>query len=147
MTKYFSPSKLGFYDTSLKSSYISAGSWPDDLVEITDKTWSDFLSAAPDGKLLGADSSGAPVWVDKPEPTTEQLLSDVKAKQENLISSAKNTISIWQTELLLGIISDDHRESLAAWISYINKMQSLDFGSIIDKESYEKFEWIAIPNI
>ncbi|QJT79571.1 tail fiber assembly protein [Kosakonia sp. MUSA4] len=145
MSKYFSPSKLGFYDASLKSAYVAAGSWPDDLVEITDEIWGDFLSTPPDGKRLGSNSSGVPVWVETPAPTTGELLVEAKAKQANLISSAKNTISIWQTELQLGIISDDNKASLIAWISYINILQSLDFSSITEKASYEAFVWPTTP--
>ena len=145
MTKYFSPSTLGFFDDSLKESYDVAGTWPDDAVEVTDATWQEFIAAPANGKQLRADSSGGPAWVDIPAPTTDELITEAKENQANLITSAKSEISIWQTELLLGTISDDDKESLIAWISYINELRALDFRSITDKDSYDAFVWPTKP--
>lgn len=145
MTKYFSQSKLGFFDDSLKKSYDAAGSWPDDAVDITDAEWQTFLATPSEGKQLGADSSGGPAWVDIPSPTTDELITEAKDNQANLITSAKSEISIWQTELLLGTISDDDKASLTAWISYINELQALDFSSITDEASYDAFVWPTKP--
>ncbi|MEN3755182.1 tail fiber assembly protein [Mangrovibacter sp. SLW1] len=141
MTKYFSSATTGFFDDALKPSYDSAGTWPEDAVEVSDVVWQEFISSPANGKQLGADSSGSPTWVDTPAPTTDELIAEAKAKQAVLISEARDTISIWQSELLLGTISDDDKSSLTAWISYINELQALDFSSITDESSYDAFAW------
>jgi hypothetical protein len=42
------------------------------------------------------------------------------------LSKAQETISFWQTELQLGIISDEDKASLIAWMQYIKAVQAVD---------------------
>lgn len=58
-----------------------------------------------------------------------QHVGEVEAaerQQEALISTAKSKISLWQTELLLGIITDDDKASLMEWVTYIKELQAID---------------------
>ncbi|EKZ5664204.1 tail fiber assembly protein [Klebsiella aerogenes] len=58
-----------------------------------------------------------------------QHVGEVEAaerQQEALISTAKSKISLWQTELLLGIITDDDKVSLMEWVTYIKELQAID---------------------
>ncbi|MEN3753801.1 tail fiber assembly protein [Mangrovibacter sp. SLW1] len=142
---YFSADKCQFFIGTLKDSYIAAGTWPDDAVEVDSEIEAKYSALPPDDKILGADSSGLPVWSDKPAPTQDELISETKDQQEVMITEAKDTISIWQSELLLGTISDDDKASLTAWISYINELQALDFSSITDEASYNAFVWLTKP--
>jgi hypothetical protein len=43
-----------------------------------------------------------------------------------LLSEAQGTISFWQTELQLGIISDEDKASLITWMNYIKAVQAVD---------------------
>jgi len=54
------------------------------------------------------------------------LVSGAEQKKTQLLSEAKNTISLWQTELQLGIISDDDKARLIAWLQYIRLLQAVD---------------------
>ncbi len=47
-------------------------------------------------------------------------------KQSALLAEAQKTISLWQTELQLDIISDKDKVSLILWLTYIKELQSLD---------------------
>lgn len=61
--------------------------------------------------------------------TDAQHAADVKAadkQQAALLVEAQETISFWQTELQLGIISEEDKASLIAWINYIKALQALD---------------------
>ncbi|QCT20852.1 tail fiber assembly protein [Jejubacter calystegiae] len=61
--------------------------------------------------------------------TDAQHTSDVAAAEQQrtaLLAEAQATISIWQTELQLGIISDDDKASLIAWLAYIKELQDVD---------------------
>jgi hypothetical protein len=51
--------------------------------------------------------------------TAEQLKSE-------LLADAQSTISLWQTELQLSIISEDDKASLARWLAYIKQLQAVD---------------------
>ena len=61
--------------------------------------------------------------------TDAQHAADVAAAEHQktaLLAAAQDTISIWQTELQLGIISDDDKASLISWLSYIKELQTVD---------------------
>ncbi|WP_416383425.1 tail fiber assembly protein [Pantoea sp. JZ2] len=46
-------------------------------------------------------------------------------KQNELLVNAQNIISIWQTELQLGIITDKDKASLIDWLAYIRKLKEI----------------------
>lgn len=61
--------------------------------------------------------------------TKAQHAADVEAAEQQktaLLSEAQATISLWQTELQLGIISDEDKASLIAWMNYIKAVQAMD---------------------
>ncbi|ECX6633536.1 tail fiber assembly protein [Salmonella enterica] len=61
--------------------------------------------------------------------TEAQHAADVKAAEQQkaaLLLEAQVTISLWQTELQLGIISDEDKASLIAWMYYIKAVQAVD---------------------
>ncbi|MGT9297676.1 hypothetical protein ACVWBP_24890, partial [Escherichia coli] len=45
---------------ALKGVYISAGSWPENGVDVDDETMAIYTGVAPQGKTLGADKNGNP---------------------------------------------------------------------------------------
>ncbi|WP_353613012.1 tail fiber assembly protein [Mangrovibacter phragmitis] len=141
----FSKTTLGFYPAADKQAYISAGTLPDDVIEVDDNVRDTYNAQAPVGKKLDVGSDGMPVWTDLPAPTASELIAQAKIKQTSLLTAAKNTISVWQSELLLGIISDADKATLTAWISYIKELQALDFSSITDEASYVVFVWPDAP--
>lgn len=61
--------------------------------------------------------------------TEAQQAADVEAAEQQkaaLLLEAQTTISLWQTELQLGIISDEDKASLIAWMNYIKAVQAVD---------------------
>lgn len=61
--------------------------------------------------------------------TKAQHAADVEAAEQQkaaLLLEAQATISLWQTELQLGIISDEDKASLIAWMNYIKAVQAVD---------------------
>lgn len=74
MSYVFSPSRAAFYATAMRSRYDSAGTWPDDVVAISDEDWASFLTGQPAGKVLGA-VDGAPAWVDAPAEDKSPIVS------------------------------------------------------------------------
>jgi hypothetical protein len=88
----------------------------------------------PEGKIWGSDASGLPVLLDLPEPTQAEIIAAAEATRESLIIEAKETISLWQTELQLGIISDENKTSLIAWVQYIQALNAVDTSTAPDIE-------------
>ena len=60
--------------------------------------------------------------------TKAQHAADVEAAEQQkaaLLAEAQTTISLWQTELQLGIISDKDKASLIEWLAYIKRLQAV----------------------
>ena len=91
----------------------------------------DYIGPVKDGYTSVAPSGPYQKWDGKKWITDAdaQHAADVKAadKQKTaLLVEAQETISFWQTELQLGIISDEDKASLIAWMQYIKTVQAVD---------------------
>ena len=115
-----------FYPYSLEDDYKSAGSWPEGGVDVDENIFIEFSGLPPDGKIRATDSDGMPTWIDAPPLTHEEEVKAADQQKEALLTEAQETISFWQTELQLGIISDDDKASLIAWMQYIKAVQAVD---------------------
>ncbi|WP_338300908.1 tail fiber assembly protein [Escherichia coli] len=131
---FYSPSENAFYATAIRTDYIAAGTWPEDGVEVENRAAEAYMGDAPEGKVRAAGDNGLPCWVDIPPPTAIELVAQAEAKRENLLAEAKDTISLWQTELQLGIISDEDKASLIAWMKYIQALKAVDTSTAPDIE-------------
>ncbi|EED3923826.1 tail fiber assembly protein [Salmonella enterica subsp. enterica serovar Give] len=121
---FFSPSQNRFYQPEWKYDYVAAGDWPEDLTEVTDAVFSEFTSYKA-GYVRGV-VDGMPAWIDAPALTKKQLTNSAEQKKSALLAVAKSTISLWQTELMLGAISDGDKSSLTEWMAYIKALQAVD---------------------
>lgn len=71
---YYSASTNGFYPEELKSTYVSAGNWPDDAIKVSENEWKTYgESDAPEGHSRGPDENGRPSWVPNPKPSIDEL--------------------------------------------------------------------------
>lgn len=111
---------------ALKHDYVLAGTWPDDAVELESSTALEFMGEAPEDKIMRPGSDGLPAWVDTPPPSPAQLSEQAEQRKTRLLEMAQDTISIWQTKLLLGRISDADKASLNAWLDYIDALTAID---------------------
>ncbi|WP_312654785.1 tail fiber assembly protein [Kluyvera ascorbata] len=61
--------------------------------------------------------------------TDKKHAADVEAAEQqkaSLTEDARTIISLWQTELQLGVISNEDKASLINWLAYIRELQTLD---------------------
>lgn len=65
-------------------------------------------------------------WVTDPEEEKAATVKEAKERRAALISEANSITQAWQTQLLLGIITDSDKASLTAWMKYIQAVQSAD---------------------
>lgn len=71
-------------------------------------------------------------WVTDTEAQQAADVAAAERKKTALLAKAQGTISIWQTELQLGIISDEDKASLLAWMNYIKAVQAVDTSTASD---------------
>ncbi|WP_142688882.1 tail fiber assembly protein [Klebsiella aerogenes] len=92
------------------------------------------LGNYPDGITVQKPSTPYDRWDGKKWVTdvNAQHSADVelaKGKKLELLSEAQKKINFWQTELLLGMISDEDKSQLTEWVKYIKAVQALDINS------------------
>ena len=109
-----------------------ADTWPDDAFTLSEQHAVEFMAAAPQGKMMAAGIDGLPAWIDLPPPTDAELLEQAQQRKASLLNQAQSVISIWQTKLLLGRISEQEKASLNAWLDYIDDLSSAEFHSVAD---------------
>ncbi len=127
MKAYFIPSIPSFISEDWrKDGTYTEESWPSDAVLVSEEEAETYwMTAPPEGKQLGA-IKGKPAWIDIPPPSQDELIMAAERKRAFLLREAQETISLWQTELQLGIISDEDKASLITWVNYINALKSID---------------------
>nr|DAR43810.1 MAG TPA: tail fiber assembly protein [Caudoviricetes sp.] len=91
----------------------------------------------PEGTTTLAPSTSYDTWNGSEwvTDTEAQHTADIEAAEQqktSLLAEAQATISFWQTELQLGIISDKDKASLIAWMKYIKAVQAVDSSKVPD---------------
>ncbi|HHN8289389.1 tail fiber assembly protein [Morganella morganii] len=56
----------------------------------------------------------------------EQLIAEAEKQKQALISAANQKTQLWQTQLMLGIITEEDKASLKEWMLYVQKVQVVD---------------------
>lgn len=153
----FSVTTQSFFDDSL----TYGDNLPSDAQEITSEKYSELFEAVNTNKHVYLSNGVMVISEARPDKyytwnsesnswemtaaAVTQKASDEVAAAENyrskLISFAKDTISVWQTELLLGTISDDDKASLTEWMAYIKALQ------VVDTSDPESITWPTEPTI
>lgn len=65
-------------------------------------------------------------WVTDTEAQHAEKMEAAEQQKKALLAGGQETIGFWQTELQLGIISDEDKASLIAWMKYIKAVQAVD---------------------
>ncbi|HAW0942286.1 TPA: tail fiber assembly protein [Escherichia coli] len=73
-------------------------------------------------------------WVTDADAQKRGQVLEAEQQKSALLAEAQSTISLWQTELQLGIISDDDKASLIAWMKYIQALNAVDTSTAPDIE-------------
>ncbi len=67
-----------------------------------------------------------------PPVTKEQQIAEAEAKKQALISEASQKTQLWQTQLILGIITEEDKASLKEWMMYVQEVQAVDVSTDAD---------------
>ncbi|EAS2833352.1 phage tail protein [Salmonella enterica subsp. enterica] len=95
-----------------------------------------------DALPAGIDIVGNWQYLDgKISPVPVDYAALAEAEREKRLVEAGVLTKDWQTDLLLGIITDEDKALLTAWRDYIKKLKALDFSGVKDGVSYNAIEW------
>lgn len=128
---FFSPSTVSFYPAMMLDDYRGAGTLPDDLVSVKNDMFTEFSGTPPEGKVRGVIES-KPAWVDTPPLTVGELIRQANEIKQTLTTEANQKTQLWQTQLMLGIITDEDKISLTEWMRYVQKVQAVDTSTAPD---------------
>ena len=73
-------------------------------------------------------------WVTDADAQKSGQVAAAQQKKTSLLAEAQRTVSLWQTELQLGIISDDDKASLITWMKYIQALNAVATSTAPDIE-------------
>ncbi|HEA0194709.1 TPA: tail fiber assembly protein [Escherichia coli] len=84
--------------------------------------------------LTSYDRWNGSAWVTDKDAQKKGQVAAAQQKKNALLAEAQRTVSLWQTELQLGIISDDDKGSLIIWMKYIQALNAVDTSTAPDIE-------------
>lgn len=62
----------------------------------------------------------------QPKLTPEQQVEQAEQQKQYLIAEASQKTQLWQTQLILGIITEEDKASLKEWMLYVQEVQAVD---------------------
>ncbi len=105
---------------------------PNGTIEITTDRFEELMQLQSSGLQISHDENGNPIAVEPPPPTKEEAVDYAEQQKVELLSEAQATISLWQMELQLGIISNEDKASLITWINYMKMLKAVDTSTAPD---------------
>ncbi|MBA8060824.1 tail fiber assembly protein, partial [Citrobacter sp. RHBSTW-00104] len=95
-----------FYPEALKDAYVSAGAWPEHAADVNDEVMAVYSQHPPEGKMLGTDDNGYPVWVDIPSLSPEERVARAEQTRRDLRTRADSEIA-WRQDAVDADIATD----------------------------------------
>ncbi|HCP1524663.1 TPA: tail fiber assembly protein [Escherichia coli] len=62
--------------------------------------------------------------------TEEELRQQAENKKQSLLQLVRDKTQLWDSQLRLGIISDENKQKLTEWMLYAQKVESIDTSSL-----------------
>lgn len=136
--------KKYFFDASTAGFYVLPDSLviSDEATEISFEDYSTFAGVAwPEGKILGADISGRPVWVNAPPMTYEEAVAAADAQKRALIDQANDYMNSkqWPGKAAIGRLKGDELAQYNLWLDYLDALETIDTSTAPD------LEWPPVP--
>ena len=82
--------------------------------------------------LTPYDSWSGSEWITDDGAQKNAQVVEAQQKKASLLDEAQSTIGLWQTELQPGIIRDDDKISLIAWMKYIQVLNAVNISTAPD---------------
>jgi hypothetical protein len=161
MKIWFSPSSVSFYPDVLKDSYIRAGTFPDDVIEVSEKDFATYSGTPPEGKERGVNEEGLPCWgeIVAPEITEEQLKREARTYR-NLFISSTDKMLLADYSIANNPLSNEQRAELLLVRSQYKEWPSQEGWPLIElpdiprwilveavNQGYEVYNWPRIDTI
>lgn len=133
MYKY-SAKKNAFYLADNEDIYKSAGTWPDDVIDIETQIAESFMVTPPPGRQRIAGDDGLPAWGDIPPPTRDELVAfAINEKQQRIdVANAYMNSKQWPGKAALSRLKGDELAQYNVWLDYLDALESVDASTAPD---------------
>ncbi|HCE8947493.1 TPA: tail fiber assembly protein [Morganella morganii] len=131
MEYIFDKKTNAFYPVALQQEYENAGMWPESGVRVTEEVFASFRNP-PEGKMLGSDKKGKPVWVDVPPLTHKQNVAIAESQKQSLIAEVNTETGMLRAKLALERIKPDEEALLITWLDYLDMLEAIDTSAAPD---------------
>lgn len=134
MAYFYSALNNAFYPDELRDVYEASRNWPDDLIAVSDETFTEYSGMPPEGKTRGATEDRMPAWVDIPPLSHEEEIAAAEAEKQYRIDQANEYINSkqWPGKAALGRLTDDEKAQYNEWLDYLDALESVDISSAPD---------------
>ncbi|WP_140918646.1 tail fiber assembly protein [Limnobaculum xujianqingii] len=136
---FYSKTTNAFYLFDSKENYETAGTWPDDAINISLDIFNEFSGTPPDGKRRIAGRDGLPAWGDIPPLTYEQVMEIANAERTEKLAEASVIITPLQDAIDLDMATDEEKRLYNEWRKYRVLLNR------IDASKYPDIEWPPLP--
>lgn len=126
MSMFFSPSTGGFYNDLMKADYEAAGSWPDDVISVSDRWYNWLIQGQSEGKIITVNEYGQPILSEPLPPSVEQLIYEAEARKTTLMQAAGDAIAPLQDAVDLDIATSKENSLLLDWKKYRVLLNRID---------------------
>lgn len=114
----YSAKTNSFYPAIMQNDYERSGTWPDDVVPVTDNVYLEFTGIAPSGKIRSAGTDGLPEWVQESPPDQLALVEQAELQKAVLRAAADNALAPLSDAVELGIATEQEKERYDIWRMY-----------------------------
>ena len=140
MAIYYDSVTSGFYNDDMRSDYESAGTWPANAIEISERWYQYLLNGQAKGQKIVINSHGQPVLADQSVPTKEELISVAENIKITLLRQAAEVIAPLHDAVDLSIATDKEDSLLHEWKTYRVQLSRIDTSKAPD------IDWPAPPS-
>lgn len=135
----YSPSRNGFYAREMEPDFVAAGTWPGDLIDVSDEDYASLMQAPSSGLTIVPGPDGYPTTVEAPKPSDEEIEANNIAVRDSLISAAALRIAPLQDAVDLGVATTEEESALLAWKRYRVDVNRVDL-------SVQAPQWPTVPS-
>lgn len=124
---FYSAQTNAFYPLELKDYYESAGTLPNDALEVSDDVFYEY-SEAPEGKYRQAGPDGLPVWKNIPPLTQQEKIEAAEAEKQSRIDQANEFMNSkqWPGKAAIGRLKSAELSLYNLWLDYLDALEATD---------------------
>lgn len=110
---FYNSKEKAFYSPELKDSYLEAGTWCEDMLEVTQDIYEEYIQPKKDMQL-GSSVEGNPCWI-KSEINPAISLAKRKAME---LRRASEKIAVIQNVIEMGLADEKDQNDINDWKRY-----------------------------